>query len=157
MSADVAERSLVRLAEQRGDVTQEVLARFYRAFPDARESFAYHGLGEKAALEGRMVGETAFLLLQWSENPAAAKIDHGTALVHHHDTLKVGPQWYLGMVDAFLTVLHETIPTAAVEERTHWEKLRDELAQFFGSIRHEFVLPDRDAPLPDKLDFGRFN
>ena len=156
MAVGIAERSLERLSVERGDVTVEVMKRFYHAFPDARASFIHHGLSDIAVLEGRMVAESAFLLLQWSENPQTARIDHGTAVPHHNDTLKVGPHWYLGMVDAFLTLLYETIPADAEEERSHWEKVRFEIVTFFGSLRDEFLMPDDNEELPKSLDISRF-
>jgi len=156
MSSELAELGLDRLSSERGDVTGIVMQRFYRAFPDARASFEHHGLNDVAGLEGRMVAESAFLLLQWSENPAIARIDHGTAVPHHNDTLKIGPHWYMGMVDAFLTVLLETIPGDAIEEYSYWNAMRDEIAGFFVSLREEFVLTDLGAEIPAKLETERF-
>jgi len=156
MSTPIAERSLERLSLECGDVTAEVMKRFYRAFPDARASFIHHGLSDVAGLEGRMVAESAFLLLQWSESPQTARIDHGTAVPHHNDTLKVGPHWYLGMVDAFLSLLYETIPAEAPEERNHWENIRSEIVTFFDALRDEFLVLDNKEELPEKLDISRF-
>ncbi|GAA4036511.1 hypothetical protein [Parerythrobacter jejuensis] len=144
----IAETSMERLAELRGDITKDVLEIYYRRFPDARESFRVHGLGDVAELEGRMVTTTAFNLLTWAQDRPVAMIEQGTTIVHHHDTLLVGPQWYLGMIDAVLEVLFETIPTSATEERALWFRVRAEIADFIDSVRPEFWRPDKDGALP---------
>lgn len=144
----LAETSLERLAETRGDVTEPVLAAYYARYPDARASFEHHGLGQTAELEGRMVAESLYLLLRWVEDPAAARIDHGTAIVHHNDTLLVPPHWYLGLIDAALEVLLANIPEAAAGERALWLEVRGQFAAFVDSLRGEFLRSDGGAPLP---------
>ncbi|QKG71993.1 hypothetical protein [Erythrobacter mangrovi] len=145
----LVERSLTRLAERRGDVTDPVLQAFYARHPDARASFEHHGLGHMRELEGRMVAESVFLLLQWVEDPATARIDQGTAIVHHNDTLLVPSRWYLGMVDAALEVLFESLPAEAADERDMWLAVRADYAGFVESLRSEFFRQDDGLPLPD--------
>ncbi|MGX7952247.1 hypothetical protein ACWPM1_06725 [Tsuneonella sp. HG249] len=135
----LAEASLGRLAEERGDITAEVLERYYAAEPGARASFAHHGLGDTSGLEARMVAETVFLLLRWVEEPAAVMIEQGTTIVHHNDTLEVGPRWYMGLVDATLEVLLENIPAACEAERAMWREVCCEIARFVESLRAEFL------------------
>lgn len=147
--AELAERSLTRLAEQRGDVTAPILETYYTHHPDARASFEHHGLGQTAELEGRMVAESLFLLLTWVEDPATARIDHGTAIVHHNDTLHVTPHWYLGMVDASLEVLLESVPPDCTDELALWHEVRASFAAFVESLRSEFIRSDGGAPLPE--------
>ncbi|MEZ5682000.1 MAG: hypothetical protein R3E14_11995 [Erythrobacter sp.] len=144
----LAERSLQRLADERGDVTDEVLAAYYARHPDARASFQHHGLGETKALEARMVSESLFLLLQWIESPSTARIDHGTAITHHNDTMQIPPHWYLGLVDAALEILLGSIPANCAEERAMWLDLRGEFAGFVESLRKDFVYSDGGKPLP---------
>jgi len=144
---ELATGSLTRLAEQRGDVTRPVIEAFYRHHPDARASFEHHGLGQTAELEGRMVAESVFLLLQWVEDPATARIDQGTAIVHHNDTLLIPPRWYLGLVDAALEVLFETLPVDAGDELALWLAVRGEYADFVEGLRSEFFRRDDGAPL----------
>lgn len=149
---NLAQRGLERLVEQRGDVTQDVLARYYRAMPDARESFVYHGLSDVAGLEARMVAETFFLLLRWVEERSSAQIDQATTIVHHNDTLEIGPRWYMGLVDAALQVLHETLPEDAHDERDLWSGVRTEIARFIDSLRPEFLRTIDPQPLIDSTD-----
>lgn len=144
---ELARAGLERLAEERGDVTAEVIARYYAAMPDARASFAFHGAGDTAGLEARMVAESVFLLLRWVEEPVACKIDQATTVVHHNDALEIGPRWFMGLVDAVLAVLLETVPADAADERALWEELRGEIARFIDSLRHEFVRTIDAEPL----------
>ena len=108
---EVVHRGLERLAEERGDITQEVLERYYSDQPGARESFRQHGLNDVHGLEARMVEESVYLLLRWVEDPPATKIDQATTIVHHNDTLAVGPRWYMCLIDAVLAILLETVRT----------------------------------------------
>ena len=146
--SELAQRSLERLAELGGDVTRPVLDAYYARHPDARASFEHHGLGHTAELEGRMVAESLYLLLTWIEDPATARIDHGTAIVHHNDSLHIPPRWYLGLVDAALDVLLRTIPEECPDERDLWITIREEFARFVESLRGEFVHGDGGDPLP---------
>ena len=144
----LAERSLERLADERGDVTGEVLAAYYARHPDARASFEHHGLGHTQLLEARMVSESLFLLLQWIESPSTARIDHGTAIPHHNDTMQVPPHWYLGLVDAALEVLLDSIPSDSGDEIAMWLAVREEFAGFVESLRNDFLHSDGGEPLP---------
>lgn len=146
--AVLAERSMERLLEKRGDITRPVLDIYYARHPGTRESFVEHGMGDTAELEGRMVTAAAFMLLQWAEDPFSTRIAQGTTISHHHDTLLVGPQWYLGLFDAVLDVLLGTIPADAPEERTMWLEIRTEIAAYIDSVRPEFWRRDEDGPLP---------
>ena len=137
---------LNRLAEERGDITAEVLERYYASQPAARQSFERHGLNDVAGLEARMVSESVYLLLRWVEEPAAARIDQATTIVHHNDTLDIGPRWYMGLIDAVLDILLE----AANEkpgEHAAWLAIRAEIARFIDSLRPEFLHTIDQDPL----------
>lgn len=149
--AALAERSMERLVEQVGDITGPVLDIYYARHPGTRQSFVHHGMGDTAELEGRMVTATAFMLLQWASDPYSTRIEQGTTIVHHNDTLVIGPQWYVGLVDAVLQVLHETIPPEADDERSVWQEVRREIVQFVETVRAEFWRKDDSGPLPAGL------
>lgn len=144
--AALAHASLERLAEERGDITAEVLARYYAAQPDARQSFERHGLTDVSGLETRMVSESVFLLLRWVEEPLAARIDQATTIVHHNDTLDIGPRWYMGLVDAVLDILLEAAEDRP-DEREMWQSIRGEIARFIDSLRPEFIRTIDPEPL----------
>jgi hypothetical protein len=146
----LAHAGLDRLAEQRGDITAEVIARYYAAMPDARASFEHHGGNDVAGLEARMVAEAVFTLLRWVEEPIASKIDQGTTVVHHNDALEIPPRWYMGLVDAVLALVHETLPPDATAERKMWLDVREEVARFIDSLQCEFVRTiDAQKLVPD--------
>ena len=86
-----------------------------------------------------MVSESIYLLLRWVEEPAAVRIDQASTIVHHNDTLKVGPRWYMGLVDAVLAIVLETVPEEAKQERATWMAIRSEIAAFIDSLRPEFL------------------
>lgn len=146
--AALAERSMERFVDQVGDITRPVLDIYYARHPGTRESFVVQGMGDTAELEGRMVNAAAFMLLQWAEDPFSTQIAQGTTISHHHDTLLVGPQWYLGLFDAVLDVLLPTIPADAEDEREMWLEIRAEIAAFIDSVRPEFWRKDEDGTLP---------
>ena len=146
--AEMAEASFDRLASERGDITTEVLSRYYARHPGARASFERHGLGNTAELEGRMVSSTAFLIMSWAEDPFGTRIAQGTTIVHHQDTLEVGPRLYMGLIDAVFEVLFETIPRANADEFAMWQQVRAEFAEFYESVRPEFWRKEDEGPLP---------
>jgi hypothetical protein len=137
--ARLAQAGLERLAAERGDITAEVLRRYYARMPDARGSFERHGLDDVAGLEARMVSETVFLLLRWAEDRSATMIDQGSTIVHHNDALEIGPRWYLGLVDSVMELLLETIPPEAQVEHAMWRAVRAEIGGFVDSLRPEFI------------------
>jgi hemoglobin-like flavoprotein len=144
--AVLVRESLERLAEARGDITAEVLERYYAAQPDARQSFERHGLADMAGLEARMVAESVFLLLRWVEEPSAARIDQATTIVHHNDTLDIGPRWYMGLIDAVLDILLEAAQDTP-KELEMWQTIRTEIARFIDSLRPEFLHTIDPQPL----------
>ncbi|TNE33667.1 MAG: hypothetical protein EP350_03670 [Alphaproteobacteria bacterium] len=147
-TASLAEMSFERLAEARGDITQDVLEIYYRKLPAGRDSFIHHGLGNVPELEGRMVAATAFLLMKWADDPWSAKIEQGTTIVHHNDTLMIPPSMYIGLIDAVLEVLLPTIPSDRESELALWRRVRDEIAAYIESLRDEFWRKDESGPLP---------
>lgn len=145
--AALVRASLQRLADGHGDVTPQVLERYYRAMPEARASFEHHGLNDVPGLEARMVAESLFLLLQWAEDRPSALIDQGITVVHHNDALGIGPRWYMGLIDAVVETALATIPSEVADERAAWREMRDEIARFIDSLRPEFVRALDDDPL----------
>ncbi len=152
--ASLAEAGFQRLAEQRGDITAEVLENYYRKHPAGHASFTHHGLDNVPELEGRMVAATIFLLMQWAEDPYSARIEQGTTIVHHNDTLEIPPRLYLGLIDAVLELLFATIPADAEQEIALWRRVRNEITQYIDQLRDEFWRKDESGPLPEP-DFMR--
>jgi len=63
--------------------------------------------------------------------------------------LHITPHWYLGLVDAALEVLLETVPPDCTDELALWREVRSSFAAFVESLRCEFIRSDGGAPLPD--------
>lgn len=120
------EAGLGRAAEALGDVTQPVMAEFYRRFPDARASFAHHSPRDPSSLEAEMVGNTLYYVMGWFENAIEARIAFDSSVPHHRVALGVPPDWYRGMIDAFFDVIE---PAAAAEgdAKRAWAELRNGL------------------------------
>lgn len=134
---DLIELGLGRAAEALGDVTQPVMAEFYRRFPDARASFAYHAPHNPGSLEAEMVGNTLYYVMGWFENPIEARIAFDSSVPHHRVALNVPPDWYRGFIEAFLDVVEPAAAPADGAERTAWNALREGLV--------ELVERNRDA------------
>ncbi len=92
--------------------------------------------------------------MQWAEDPYSARIEQGTTIVHHNDTLEIPPRLYLGLIDAVLEVLFTTIPPHAERETTLWRRVRNEITQYIEQLRDEFWRKDQSGPLPEP-DFMR--
>lgn len=144
----LAEKSFNRLAEERGDITAEVLEIYYRNLPAGHDSFVHHGLGNVSELEGRMVTATVFLLMQWANDPRSARIEQGSTIVHHNDTLVIPPRLYMGLIDAVLEVLLGSIPPDCLDERAFWRGVRDEIVAYIETLKAEFWRKDESGSLP---------
>lgn len=125
----LVERSLERAAEQLGDITAPLMARYYASFPVAKASFTHHGLGRRDLLETEMVGNVLYCLMTWFERPEEIRIILYDSVPHHADTLKVGADWYRGMLDAGIDLIEETLPEDATDERAAWAEMRAGLAE----------------------------
>jgi len=124
--------SLMRAAEQLGDITDPVMARFYDRHPDALASFEKHGLGDRHKLEGQMVENTLFCLMNWLERPREIEIIFYGSVPHHEETLGVKSAWYGAMIDAAIDVIAATIEPGNAAEQALWAELRQGLS---GAIR----------------------
>ncbi|MBK8375000.1 hypothetical protein [Sphingorhabdus sp.] len=124
----LVERSLERAADILGDITAPLMARYYAAHPAAADSFAHHGLGRRDLLEAEMVGNVLYCLMTWFERPEEIRIIFYDSVPHHADTLKVGADWYGGMLDTGIALIEETLPTDAADERAAWAEMRDGMA-----------------------------
>lgn len=127
----LSQSSFERLANMRGDITQPVLDLYFARHDKAQGSFSFHSPHAAHALQAEMVECSIFFLMQWAENPAAAKFEYSASIARHVETLAVGPNWYFGLIDAVLGVLMPSIPDDAQEERALWLSIREEIMIFF--------------------------
>ena len=130
--AVLLENILMRAAGQIGDVTVPVMTAFYRRYPEARQAFEIHGLGNLPKLEGGMVENSIYCLMRWVEAPSEIRIMFNESVPHHNDILRVPPEWYTGLIEATVDVIGETIPANCKEERELWHATCDQLSETIG-------------------------
>jgi hypothetical protein len=135
--SELIEAGLARAAEALGDVTAPVMAVFYRRFPDARASFAYHAPRDPTRLEAEMVGNTLYYVMGWFENPIEARIAFDSSVPHHRVALAVPPDWYRGFIEAFFDVVEPAAAPANAVDRAAWAELRAGLVGLVERNRFE--------------------
>lgn len=126
---ELLDASLLRAAEQLGDITAPVVELFYSRHPECRRAFETLWPGRQNGLEGEMVERVLYCLMQWFESPGEIEIMLMGSVPHHAMTLKVDPAWYGGFLEAAIDVLTATIPPDCAAERAVWADLRGELLQ----------------------------
>ncbi|MYM63950.1 hypothetical protein [Pseudomaricurvus sp. HS19] len=123
------EATLTRTAEQVGDITPLVIQQLYHRFPEMEASFKHHGLGKQQQLEGDMVQNALYCLMDWYADPGSIEVMLAHSVPHHHYTLKVPPHWYAGLLEVTAAVVGESIPPEAGAEQAAWEALTSQLLQ----------------------------
>lgn len=120
----IFERSLMRCAEELGDITPMVASAFYQTYPEALAIFQEHYAGSKGALEGEMVEQVLYCLMTWYAAPREIEIVVLSTFPHHVETLRVMPEQFSGFVDAVCQVIASTVPPDAAEEHAVLDDLR---------------------------------
>lgn len=114
---------LERAAEILGDLTPHALARLRDRYPDLHARFEAFWPGQGAQLEGQMVEQALYCLMEWPSAPEATRILLVNTAPHHVDTLKIEPGLFVGLIDAVRETVDETIPHAASAERAAWRQV----------------------------------
>lgn len=125
----LVECTLIRAAEQLGDITESSMANYYRRFPEAKQAFHAHSPLDPGKLEGQMIENSLYCLMYWFESPGEIKILLSNSVPHHSDTLEVPPQWYAELIETTAEVVATTIPPENTLELTVWDELRSDLAK----------------------------
>lgn len=127
------EQVLERAAENVGDITTPTLERLYEVCPESKDAFERLALGDRPHLEGRMVENCLYFMMEWYGRPGEVTGIIEDTVPHHRHTLEIPPEWYWAMLDAALSVVSETIPDDATDERMVWDDmhtaLRAEIAE----------------------------
>lgn len=131
------DESLIRAAEAIGNITPVVMARYYARYPDAAASFEHHGLGKTEQLEGQMVENALYCLMNCIERPAEIEILLVSSVSHHHFTLDVPLSRYQGLMDATIDVIVEQIPSEALAEQALWTEIRGAMAAIFEKCQDD--------------------
>jgi hypothetical protein len=117
--------SLERAAEQLGDITEKVYARYYERFPEAQQRFAELHPGGQHRLEGEMVEQVLYCLMQWFDCPGEIEIILLTTIPHHIDTLHVKPAFFSELMTTVCETIIATIPPGESGERAVWDELQE--------------------------------
>lgn len=123
--------SLERAAEVLGDITPHVFARYYADFPEARERFDELSLHSSASLEGQMIEQSLYCLMQWFDSPGSIRIVMTGTVPHHLETLEITPRCFIGLMDTICDVIIATIPADCPDELAVWAELREAMHGLF--------------------------
>ncbi|MBV9994240.1 MAG: hypothetical protein JO127_03405 [Caulobacteraceae bacterium] len=143
--SSLLDASLGRAAEALGDITQPVMERFYRAFPEAERAFEQRGLPRRASLEAEMVERALYFVMNWRDRPNQLRIELRDSVPHHEETLAVTLPWFRGLVDSLIEVIAETVPREETAELALLSQIRAELEETIEDSKSEFVDPPHEA------------
>lgn len=137
----LVELTLTRTAEQLGDITESVMALYYRRHPEAKDAFDKHGRGNRPLLEGEMVERALYYLMYWFESPGEIEISLSGSVVHHNDTLEIPPQWYGDLIKATADAIIDTIPAENSLELAAWKELCRDLDEIVEASKELVSAP----------------
>lgn len=138
--------SLTRAADLLGDITPHVFERFYPAHPVAFDRFEELSLHRRHELEGQMIEQSLYCLMQWFESPDSVRIIIVGTLPHHVETLDVPLTAFAGLMDTICTVIDSTIPADQPDERAIWVELREAMHGLFEEGQ-QFLNPSKPAAM----------
>jgi hypothetical protein len=124
---DALHTSLERASDQLGDITPIVMSTLYACRADAHERFEDLAAGNRAQLEGEMVEQVLYCLMEWFTSPGEIEILLLSTIPHHIDTLGVGPGLFNDLISIVCETVIATIPASAEDERRVWTELEGEL------------------------------
>ncbi len=128
--AQLVDSILDRAADALGDLTPQVMARYYAAMPQAMERFDFHQPVRREKLEGEMVEQVLYCLMRWHSDRSEIEIILATTVPHHLHALDIPLDLFTGMMDAVCEVVAETIPSGQEAEMQCWQDLHREMTAF---------------------------
>ena len=126
------ESSLERAADALGDITPHVYEDYYARFPEARTSFELLYPGGAKLLEGEMVSQALYCLMEWFDSPGEIEIILLGTVPHHIETLGIQPYLFKELIVAVCDTIQATIPAEEAGERAIWAELRSEMLSLFA-------------------------
>ena len=123
------EALLTRAGEVLGDITPHVYRRYYQHLPEAREVFDHNHPGGRGMLEGQMVEQVLYCLMEWIDSPGEIEIILISTIPHHIETLGVEANQFTDLVTAVVEVIAQTIPADRPEEAEVWHGIAAEIAE----------------------------
>ncbi len=142
---ELVDTILYRAAEALGDITRPVMTRYYQRFPSVWEMFEHHGGMTAHTLEGEMVDQALYCLMNWYSSRGEVEIVLLGSVPHHAETLKVPPNAYQGLLQATAEVIGDTIPVDNTEELAVWRDLCDGLYAVIEQSRRYIHAPKEAA------------
>lgn len=130
---DALNSSLERASDLLGDITPLVMERLYARRLDALTCFETLSVGNRKQLEGEMVEQVLYCLMEWYSSPGEIEILLLSTIPHHIDTLGVGPGLFNDLISIVCETVMETIPPDAVQEQATWAELHAELLAIAGT------------------------
>lgn len=126
---------LERAAGELGDLTAPLIDRFYRRFPEARQCFERHALGDRARLEAATVDASLYCVMHWLERPAEVRLILSDQVPHHCDTLGVDLGWFAGLVEELVALIGATVPADQPQMQSVCSDLAVDLQQAIAVAR----------------------
>lgn len=123
--------SLERAAGQLGDITPLVYETYYQRCPEARAKFTELYPGGAERLEGEMVEQALYCLMEWFRSPGEIEIVLLGTVPHHIETLGIEPYLFSELIIAVCDTLEATVPDNAADERAVWAELRGAMLELF--------------------------
>ena len=132
--ADVFATTLERAANALGDLNPALMERLYRRFPEAREAFVRHGLGNPAKLEAAMVDATLYCVMQWLERPSEVRLIFADQVPHHCETLQIEREWFAGLVEELVLLIASTVPSDKPDQQALCTEIATGLCGAINSV-----------------------
>ena len=129
--SDTIDRILERAANEKGDITQQVMSRYYSQHPQAKEHFKRHSQFSWNNLEGEMVERSLYCFMYWAQSPGEIEFLLMGSVPHHADILGIPPDFYQGLIDATAAVIESTIPEENEDEKHIWTEMYQEIHDMF--------------------------
>jgi hypothetical protein len=128
--AQLVDRILDRAADALGDLTPQVMARYYAAIPQAMQRFEFHQPVRREKLEGEMIEQALYCLMRWHSDRSEIEIVLATTVPHHLYALDIPLDQFTGMMDAVCETVAATIPAGEADELQCWQDLHREMTRF---------------------------
>jgi len=129
---ELLDASLERAAEQLGDITPHVMERYYAKLPGARERFEHFQPDNRQRLEGQMVEQVLYCLMEWYECPGEIEFILLNTIPHHIDTLGIAPEHFAELLLLVCDTIAGTIPVDQPDERAVLAGLRATMLDLYS-------------------------
>lgn len=126
-SAELIDSILERVGDTLGDITAQVMARYYAAMPQAIERFEFHQPVRREKLEGEMVEQALYCLMRWHSDRSEIEIILSTTVPHHLFALDIPLALFTGMMDAVCETVAVTIPESETDELRCWQDMQRDI------------------------------